>query len=279
MSLLTEELRTNAAEDPQASLERRAHAHRLLLGSRSPTPDERHARRRDDRPAGRESPARPARWRSADHLLHLRDGARRRTASRSYACAGATVTSHRDSGRSRRDPTVPLLLDGEIAARTARVEQATDLATPSSTDETPSRRRSGACARRDERPGFAILSVPMIADHQILGVLSAYRPLTLPFDKDDLAAATTFAGGVAAALLRGQAARTPRRDRGPRARPGRTFAGHDPAPHRRGAPPGSQRGGLRTPRLDAGGTGRDTPDRLPRSRIRSRPCASGSPRH
>ncbi len=40
----------------------------------------------------------------------------------------------------------------------------------------------------------------MIDERQIFGVLSAYRPAALLFDQDDLAAVTTFAGGVAALL-------------------------------------------------------------------------------
>ena len=100
------------------------------------------------------------------------------------------------------EANVPLLLDGDIAARTAQSRRA----------RIWHRNESSGTKGSDElwasldasEAHFAILSVPMLAEHQILGVINAYRPLALPYDKDDLTAAMTFAGGVAAALLRGR---------------------------------------------------------------------------
>ena len=44
------------------------------------------------------------------------------------------------------------------------------------------------------------VSVPIVADNALLGVINAYRPAVLPFDEDDRAAAVIFAGGVGVAL-------------------------------------------------------------------------------
>jgi diguanylate cyclase (GGDEF)-like protein/PAS domain S-box-containing protein/putative nucleotidyltransferase with HDIG domain len=91
-----------------------------------------------------------------------------------------------------RSAAVPLMLDGDIAAQTARngelrlMQQVTPPA------------RDGAGRAVDT---FSILSVPICADTLLLGVLNAYRPATMPFDEEDAASATIFAGGVAVALL------------------------------------------------------------------------------
>lgn len=198
MSLLTEELRTKVADEPQASLERRAHAHRLLLGA--------------------EVQLQTSDSHDEETIVPLAANLLRGLLTGDPLITCYTFETEQDShgeqelrlrwrygyepqGRwpQQMNPTVPLLLDGEIAARTARAKQA-QIWQHASTGDT----EQEAAGIREARAPFAILSVPMIADHQILGVLSAYRPAALLFEQDDLEAVTTFAGGVAAALLRGR---------------------------------------------------------------------------
>lgn len=98
---------------------------------------------------------------------------------------------------------VPLLLDGDIAAhtakaRTARLWQPTDTEEPASfATGTGEEVRGGA----EARARFSILSLPILAEDTLLGVINAYRPAIMPFDEDDRAAAIIFAGGVGVALL------------------------------------------------------------------------------
>src|SRR3954452_23677806 len=124
-----------------------------------------------------------------------------------------TITGHRELrlrwryGYEPRDqrpgPTVaavPLLLDGDIAAHTARA-RAARLWQPAEGDDPAAfvaseEVRGGA----EARARFSILSVPILADDALLGVINAYRPAVLPFDEDDRAAAVIFAGGVGVAL-------------------------------------------------------------------------------
>ncbi len=103
-------------------------------------------------------------------------------------------------------PAVPLLLDGDIAAHTARARHAHAWQHPPAVDDDASRLARGAEIGEGggAQARFAILSVPILAERQILGVLTSYRPVTMPFDQDEITTATTFAGGVAAALLRGR---------------------------------------------------------------------------
>jgi diguanylate cyclase (GGDEF)-like protein/PAS domain S-box-containing protein/putative nucleotidyltransferase with HDIG domain len=91
-----------------------------------------------------------------------------------------------------RSAAVPLMLDGDIAAQTARSGE------PWLMQQTAPPDREGAGRAADT---FSILSVPICADTLLLGVLNAYRPAALPFNDDDIASATIFAGGVAVALL------------------------------------------------------------------------------
>ena len=113
------------------------------------------------------------------------------TASAKCACAGATVTDRAPPGRACVG-AIPLMLDGDVAAQTARNGEARLV------QQVTSPAHDGAGRASDT---FSILSVPICADALLLGVLNAYRPATLPFDDEDMASALIFAGGVAVALL------------------------------------------------------------------------------
>ncbi len=97
-------------------------------------------------------------------------------------------------------PQVPLLLDGDVTALTARnglphhwrhVIDALD-------EDLDVRDLVADAAGR----GFAIMSAPLIADEQILGVINAFRSADQPFEEADLAALVTFSGSLAGALRR-----------------------------------------------------------------------------
>jgi PAS domain S-box-containing protein len=97
---------------------------------------------------------------------------------------------------------VPLLLDGDVAAQTARGCRPRLWQRVEGEARTPVEGEPGEDVRggAEARARFSILSVPILATGDVLGVFNAYRPAIIPFDADDLDAATTFARGVGLAL-------------------------------------------------------------------------------
>jgi len=95
---------------------------------------------------------------------------------------------------------VPLLLDGDVAARTARNRLPQHWCrVVAALDENPDVHELNAVGYAR---GFAIMSTPLLADGQVLGVINAFRPAGSPFDEADLATLVTFSGGLAGALRR-----------------------------------------------------------------------------
>ncbi len=109
----------------------------------------------------------------------------------------------REPGPGLHVAMVPLFLDGDIAAHTARARA------PRTWQRVAGEGQHALGGEPDEdvrggaeaRARFSILSVPILIGEVLLGVLNAYRPAVLPFDAEQLAMMTTFARGVAVALL------------------------------------------------------------------------------
>lgn len=99
-------------------------------------------------------------------------------------------------------PSVPLLLDDAVTARTARSGGSHRwhwaqgvIGDAPEVGEYP------------DDPGglatdFAILSTPLLVGNQMLGVINVFRPAVFPFDEADLATLMSFADGLAGALSR-----------------------------------------------------------------------------
>jgi diguanylate cyclase (GGDEF)-like protein/PAS domain S-box-containing protein/putative nucleotidyltransferase with HDIG domain len=196
MSLLAGQSRQETGQDDAAALERRAHAHRLLLEAevRFQTGGENDEETivplaagllRDilgddltincytfDTEPRAEAPELRMRWRY------------------SYA--------PREDAADEGPPPVPLLLDGDVAAHTASsgIPQHWRRVIDSLDDDVE------AHDLPTSAHGFAILSAPLIADGRILGVINAFRSADRPFDETDLATVVTFSGSLAGALRR-----------------------------------------------------------------------------